>query len=581
MKTEITHNSSHYIVHPVHKNGLPPCNNACPASEKIQSWIRLVQNGKLQQAWEVIIQDNPLPAIHGRICYHNCETHCNRKNFDDSVKIHCIERFLGDLAITENWKIKKQVKELNENEFKNTINSKKVLIIGAGPAGLSCAYHLTQLGYNVTIYDKQDRLGGMIASSIPQFRLPDDILQQETERLINMMQINVKLNYNVTDVINEKQTGNFDAICLTIGSHQAKTLSISTDNSSQQCSALHFLTLVKQQARSEQINISNNIDFTTINNLVVYGGSNTAIDVARSAKRLGIKNISIVYHRSMERMNAHKFEINSAIQEGIIIKVLHQIHCIQNQKLVLNIVTLDENGNPQPTGRQEKISIDLLVFAMGQKTDSNFLKKITNLQFNNNGQIIVDEQMMTGEHGIFAGGDSIPSSQQSITMATGHGKKLAQNIDNFLQIKFPQDFIDTSSTHTKQTIFKHQSLKSSNIKQPILYKNLHLWFKDQHLTIDTEQNNSLNIKTETILGIDKKNAIYESQRCFSCATCFSCDGCYAICPQQAIIKLGYGKGYKIDYNLCNNCGLCYENCPCSAIIKVNNNNDFNIENFYA
>lgn len=599
-------NTSQFHLKPLHKNGLPPCNNACPAGEKIQAWIRLVQNKKLQQAWELIMQDNPLPAIHGRICYHNCEKNCNRLNFDSSVKIHCIETFLGDLALDKNWTVNndQEIKHgQQEQQDQQLVNSnRKILIIGAGPAGLSSAYHLSKLGYNVTIYDNQQQLGGMMFKAIPEFRLPSDILYKETQRLIHMMHIHVKLNHAVTDVMAEKKQHNFDAVFLAIGSHKPKMLSINNDNSVLQCSAIDFLTLAKHNNTGNNNNKDNNsqqvsdinldvnsetnldtntnldvnlstIDISKIKHLVVYGGSNTAMDVARTAIRLGIQHVTIVYHRSLERMNAHKTEIQEALDEGVTIKVLRQIECISNKQLVLNIVALDEKGNPQATGKQEKLDIDLLVFAMGQKTNSDFLHNIPNLQFNSNGQILVDDNLMTGEQAIFAGGDAIPTSEQSITMATGHGKKVAKCIDTFLQNT-------TLSPNTATRISAISINETSNNETPISYQQLNLWFKDQHASLENTQCNE-NFKKpknleetknfeemeniETFADIENI-ALYEAQRCFSCGTCFECDGCYAICPNQAIIKLGYRKGYKIDYALCNNCGLCYTQCPCCAIM---------------
>ena len=509
---------------PVYANLLPPCNNACPVGSNIQAWLSLAQAGRLKEAWEKLIENNPMPAIHGRVCYHPCETSCNRKKFDTTVNIHAIERFLGDTAITEKWSM----------PIPANSNGKKILVVGAGPAGLSCSYHLCRLGYEITLCDALDRPGGMMYIGIPDYRLPATTLAAEAQRIIDMG-INLKLNYRVKDILAEKKQGDFAAIFIAIGGHKGKTVTVPTNNPCLMWDSVKFLTAVKTNT------LPNFGD-----DLVIYGGSNTAMDVARTARRLGIKNVHVVYHRTRQRMAAFQEEITEALEEGVNLKVLRQIQSVENKSVKLNVVELDATGSPQPTGQTETINCNMFVFAMGQTPDSDFLKTAQDIEFKSNGCIIINEQMMTGHPGVFAGGDAVPLDQ-SVTIANGHGKKAAYCIDAYLHDKI----------YTKPT--------KNKIAQ---YEQLNPWFTDRSAT--TKQNildSNKRVKSfdEVISGINKDQAIYEAKRCLSCGNCFECDACYGVCPENAISKLGIGKGYKINEPLCTGCGACYQQCPCGAI----------------
>ncbi len=514
-----------YDEHPVYVNQLPPCNNACPAGENIQEWLSLTQSGKFQKAYEALIRNNPFPAIHGRVCYHPCEDNCNRRSFDSTINIHAIERFLGDSAIKENWEIPLQ----------NSNTGKKVLIVGAGPAGLSAAYHLRRLGHEVTIYEALPKAGGMMYVGIPNYRLPENILDAEINRILSL---GIKIEYNsrVTDVLAEKDRGYFDAVFLGIGAHKGKTVDVITENPCPILDAVKFLHAVKTKTLPK-----------IESDIVVFGGSNSAMDVARSAIRLGIKNVTVAYHRSRARMAAFDFEVEEALEEGVNLKVLRSLNKINSDAVTLNVVELDDKGNPQPTGEKEKIKANMFVFALGQNPETDFLKNIPGINFKNNGCVLVDEQMMTGASGIFAGGDMLPFDQ-SVTTAVGHGKKAACAIDAYLN----------NTTYKKPK--KHDI---------IYFENMDLWF---HETTPKIQQSILNAEersksfAEVVNGFSKQNAQYEANRCFSCGNCFECDGCYGVCPEKAITKLGAGKRYCFDRDLCTGCGACARECPCSAIV---------------
>ena len=216
--------------HPIYVDLLPPCNQTCPAGEDIQAWLSLAQAGKWRQAWESLIRDNPLPAVHGRVCYHPCESACNRAELDSSVSIHAIERFLGDKAAAEGWLPPRDAAP----------SGKKVLVVGAGPSGLSAAYQLARLGHEVEIRDAGPLPGGMLHFGIPAYRLPRDVLMQEIAR-IEAMGVRITLNHKVVDVLAEKAGGGFDAVFVAIGAQAARHVDIPARDAAHVVSAVSLL----------------------------------------------------------------------------------------------------------------------------------------------------------------------------------------------------------------------------------------------------------------------------------------------------------------------------------------------------
>ena len=506
---------------------LPPCKSACPAGENVQAWLALTQEGNLKEAWQVIMRDNPFPAIHGRVCYHPCEDHCNRKILDETVSIHAVERFLGDLALKEGWKLKNNVQPTGS----------RILVVGAGPSGLSSAYHLARLGHGVTIYEAGPMAGGMMHFGIPKYRLPRDILEQEINR-IKELGVNIVLNRKIEDIQYEKIAGEFDAVFLAIGAHLSKRSYIPARDAGKILNALKFLGDV-EIGESPQLG----------RRVIVYGGGNTAIDAARTAKRLGAEEALIVYRRDRAHMPAHVFEVDEAIEEDIKIHWLHTIKRVDQSNFTVEVMQLDDEGRPQPTGRFENLEADTLILALGQDVDTSFLRKVSGLDMNEDGTVVVDEHMMTTVPGLFAGGDMVPA-ERSVTVAVGHGKKTARFINAWLQ---RQEYQETEKYET------------------VTFDMLNMWFytdaaqrKERKVGI-TRRKATFD---EVTRGLTEQAAVFEAQRCLSCGTCFECDGCYGACPEKAIIKLGAGKRYAYDYDLCTGCAVCFEQCPCAAISMV-------------
>jgi formate dehydrogenase beta subunit len=511
---------------PVYTDLLPPCNNACPAGENIQAWLGLAQEGRYAEAWQKLVEENPLPAVHGRVCYHPCEDHCNRTQVDTPVSIHAIERFLGDTALEESWQV----------AFDQTSSGKKVLIVGGGPSGISAAYHLRRAGHAVEIREAGPILGGMMHFGIPPYRLPRNILDAEIQRIVNMG-ITVRLNHKVTDILQEKETGGFDAVFIAIGAHLSKKIDIPSRDAGQILDALTFL---KDAGAGQSPKLGRKV--------AIYGGGNTAMDAARVAKRLGYEPL-IIYRRGREHMPAHDFEADEALAEGVKINWLRTIKEINENAITVEIMRVNAAGKPEGTGEFETLEADALILALGQETDTEFLQKIPGISLDSDGRVKVGSDMMTGAQGVFAGGDMVPS-ERTVTVAVGHGKKAARFINGYL---------------TNQPFQKEK-------KHPIVgFEHLHVWYQTaapQQLQSHAEESLRVQDFREVRAGLTEKEARYEAMRCLSCGNCFECDGCYGACPEGAVIKLGKGNRYSFDYDRCTGCAVCFEQCPCHAIEMV-------------
>ena len=395
---------------PVYVDLLPPCNAGCPAGENIQAWLAHAETGEHEQAWRQLVADNPMPAIHGRVCYHPCESVCNRASLDSAVSIHSVERFLGDLALERGWSFGPPPVR----------SGKRVLVIGAGPSGLSAAYHLARLGHEVEIRDAGEQPGGMMRYGIPAYRMPRDVLDGELDR-IAAIGVRITCGHRVEDLDAERREGGFDAVFVAVGAHLSKRVDIPAKDAGRIVDAVSFLRSV---ASGERPVIGRRV--------AVYGGGNTAMDAARVARRLGANDALIVYRRTRAQMPAHEEEAEEAEREGVRINWLRTITAFDGPELTVEVMELDENGFPQPTGRFETLAADTVILALGQDTDTAFLRRVPGVEFERDGTVQVSASMMTGCPGVFAGGDMVPA-ERTVTVGVGHGKKAARNIDAWLR----------------------------------------------------------------------------------------------------------------------------------------------------
>ena len=522
---------------PVYEDLLPPCNAGCPAGENIQSWLASTRAGEHERAWRQLTADNPLPAIHGRVCYHPCESVCNRAELDSSVSIHSVERFLGDLALDRGWRY----------DPPPASTGKRVLIIGAGPSGLSAAYHLARRGHEVEIRDVGAEPGGMMRYGIPSYRLPRDVLAGELAR-IEALGVRMTCGHRVTDLAAEQAEGRFDAVFVAVGAHLSKHVDIPARDASKIIDAVPFLRDVAAGARP-----------VVGRRVAVYGGGNTAMDAARVARRLGAQDTMIVYRRTREQMPAHEDEASDAEQEGVRINWLRTIAAFEGPELTVEVMELDETGWPHPTGRLETLAADTVIMAVGQDADTAFLQPVPGVEFKKDGTVMVSPSMMTGCPGVFAGGDMVPS-ERTVTVGVGHGKKAAGFIDAYLR----GDGGASSAKNDQAT-----------------FDRLHPWYftdAERRRQPELEPSGRVADFTEVVGGLSEGQATYESGRCLSCGNCFECDGCFGSCPEDAIIKIrpsrpaghehGTDYAYIFDYDRCTGCGICYEQCPVHAIEMI-------------
>jgi 2-oxoacid:acceptor oxidoreductase delta subunit (pyruvate/2-ketoisovalerate family) len=526
---------------PVYVHNMPPCNDACPAGENIQQWLYDAEEGgpaAYESAWRQIMADNPFPAIMGRVCYRPCETACNRGQLDEAVGINSVERFLGDEAIKRGWPVSDE-----KAPVVAAATGKRVLVIGAGPSGLSAAYHLTRLGHSVTVRDAGAQPGGMMRYGIPKYRLPRDILDAEIDRIV-AMGVKLELNSKVTDLLSELSEaagghggqGGFDAAFVAVGAHIGKRAYIPAGDSARILDAVSLLHGVEDGAPP-----------MLGRRVAVYGGGNTAMDAARTARRLGAAEAVVVYRRTRDRMPAHDIEVEEALEEGVTMRWLSTVKHANEGTLVIEKMRLDDTGFPQPTGEFEELAADCLVLALGQDADLAVLDGVPGVTFSG-GTVDVGQDLMTGHPGIFAGGDMVPA-ERTVTVAIGHGKKAARNIDAWLR----------GTGHDQAP--RHDLAA---------FGGLNTWYyADAPAMVRPKLEAARRTGTfdEVTGGLDESTALFEARRCMSCGNCFGCDNCYGACPDNAVIKTG-PDSYEIDYDYCKGCGICAAECPCGAITMV-------------
>jgi 2-oxoacid:acceptor oxidoreductase delta subunit (pyruvate/2-ketoisovalerate family) len=379
--------------------------------------------------------------------------------------------------------------------------------------------------------------GGMMRFGIPKYRLPRAVLDAEVQRILDLG-VELELNRKVSNILAIMQEGRFEAAFLAVGAHIAKRAYIPAGTAARMLDAVSVLRGMEGEDKP-----------MLGRRVVVYGGGNTALDVARTAKRLGATEAIIVYRRTREKMAAHDFEVEEALQEGVLIKWLSTIKNMDGEgTLTIEKMALDAKGFPQPTGEFETLEADSLVLALGQDVDLSLLDGVPGLAIEN-GTVQVGPNMMTGYAGIFAGGDMVPS-ERTVTVAIGHGKKAARHVDAWL----------SGTVYAPPP--KHELAA---------FESLNKWYyADAPRTVRPILDLARRTSTfdEVVIGLDESNALFEARRCLSCGDCFECDNCYGVCPDNAVLKLGPGKRFQFNYDYCKGCGICVSECPCGAIEMV-------------
>lgn len=540
---------------PRYLNKLAPCNEACPAGEDAEAAMVLAAQEDYLGAWQKIIQENPLPRVCGRVCFHPCEKACNRKEFDEATSINALERFLGDYAFQSDRKFDPPSERKKE----------KVAIIGSGPAGLSCAYHLASMGYGVTVFEAQPKLGGMLRYGIPAYRLPKEVLDQEIDNILSLG-VEAKTGTRVGGEIKWEELNKFDAIFVATGAWKSLPLKISGEDAPGVMSGLEFLQKVNSGQAAE-----------LGERVAIIGGGNTAMDAARSALRLKAKPL-LIYRRTKEEMPAWEEEISEAEEEGIEIiflsspvKVLSEngkvrgIECIKN---LLGPAGKDGRREPRPIeGSNYILGINSVISAIGEAPDFSFLPMELRKSA---GSLPVDETGATALKKVFAGGDII-GQPRTVSYAIGSGKKAALAIDATFQGKDVVEAIQLARWGKKGCLSMalYRMGGSNGIAQEVVkFSDLNLAYFKRQLRKEKEKlpaSSRISGFSELNLGHSSASALTEAKRCFNCGVCNLCHNCFIFCPDLAISARPDKKGYEINYDYCKGCCICVEECPRGAV----------------
>jgi NADPH-dependent glutamate synthase beta subunit-like oxidoreductase len=520
-------------VVPIHQNKSAPCQKDCPVGVDIPIYLDLIKQKKYQKAYKIVKDTNPMPAITGRVCYHPCEDGCNRKILDQPLAIHSLERFIGDWGL-ENVPVKK---------IKTDPQKGKIAIVGSGPAGLSCAYHLSRKGYSVTIFEKESQAGGMLRLGIPEYRLPERVLDRELKSILDLG-IELKLNCQVGKDVSWEEMKKFAAVFIATGAYRSKKMNVSGENLEQIKPALEFLI---------NANLGEKFDFTG-QKVLVLGRGNTAIDAARAALRFGAE-VSILSRSGIEEMIATQEETGMATEEGVQIVELVDIgsfEWIDSASVRVNCVRLqrevNKNGQVKYTVVKDSefsLSANLVLVAKGQDADLEILPDELEKE---SAQVKIDRSGRTSAERFFAGGD-LALTTKTVAYALGSGRKAALAIEAYL------NKMDLVSREENVLITRETDLNLAYfVKAP----------RENELHLDPESR-KLGFK-EVNAGMSQEAILKEVARCFSCGTCNSCDNCYTYCPDLAVYKDNHQ--YKIMTEYCKGCGICVQECPRDVIELV-------------
>jgi NADPH-dependent glutamate synthase beta subunit-like oxidoreductase len=515
---------------PDYHNSPSPCRGACPVDGRIAEWVRQVEHGDLQAAWLTLADNNPFPAIAGRICHHPCESVCNRAQLDETVGICSLERHVGDTALSEGWKFPRPVAERKQS----------VAIVGAGPAGLSAAYQLRRQGFQVTLYESGDQLGGLMRYGIPAYRLDKKILDGEIKRIVDLG-VEVKLQVEVADAQALQQLHDeFDAVYLATGASRSKALPTLDYSQSWVMDSADFLAAT---------NAGKPCDLGE--KLIVIGGGSAAMDVARTARRLG-KSVTMLALEGEAQLPAQRVEVDEALEEGIEFVCASMVQSVtgDGDKLSFNCIKVDfQQGDARGAFRIEPIAgseftlmANAVIPSIGQDAD---LSRWGDLLDSEGPVIQTSKQWQTSTPGIFAGGD-VASMDRFVTQAVGMGKQAALEIWRS---------IDSKSAGAAQVAEPETAFDEINTDYyPLAERNL-----QAHEDVEVRLKNFGEVQKP----LTSDEAINEATRCFSCGTCIYCDNCYLYCPDMAITRLDRGYEVKTDY--CKGCGLCVAECPTGSI----------------
>jgi NADPH-dependent glutamate synthase beta subunit-like oxidoreductase/Pyruvate/2-oxoacid:ferredoxin oxidoreductase delta subunit len=541
---------------PIYVEKTSPCRQACPIGIDIARAFSAASKGDYDEALRIYRQDNPLPGICGRVCYHPCELDCNRKDLDEAVNIRGFERFLSDQCHVD---IKRETPARSRKE--------KIAVIGSGPAGLSASYHLARLGYPVTIFEALPEPGGMLRYGIPDCRLPNEVLRREV-RYIQRLGVRIKTGVVVgKDISLAGIKRDCQAIFIASGAHGGMRLGIEGEESSGVMEGIRFLRRINL---GEKPRIGKSV--------AVIGGGNTAIDCARTARRMGRKEIRIIYRRSRAEMPALAEDVASVEREGIEIEFLAAPKRLISKKgrlsgiecVRMKLGAPDPSGRPQPVpvkGSEFILPVDTVIAAVGQVPEAEFVSEL-GLSLNQRGVIeISPETAATPLEGIFAGGDCA-GGKAFVADAIAGGKMGALAIFCFLEGKDVRNEFQNHRIGRRSSFsFRHfidPEKDSVDLKEVVSFEQINTlcfpYSARNHNPDLLAPEESIRTFDEVTGGLARDRMEDEISRCFKCGTCTQCDLCYLLCPDVSITKEGKS-GYQVKVDYCKGCSICATTCP--------------------
>ena len=532
--TEILNTGTWRSAIAVHEKRPAPCFGACPVDGEIPVWVQQVRSEKFREAWQTLVENNPIPAAIGRTCHRPCEGACNRIEYDGAVSINALEQYVGDMAIREGWAFDAPEVELEP----------KVAVVGGGPAGLSCAYQLRRKGFQVSLFDANPELGGVLRYGVPEYRLPKQMVAAETRRIVDLG-IEVITGRKLTGADLGELEKDFSAIFIAFGAHDAKRLPQFPKNDSRVLDGIAFLRSIRLDA---PLKLGRRV--------VVIGGGSVAMDVAGSALRLG-QQVQILALEGRAVMPAPEDEIEDVIEEGALlndgamVKTIEDVsgafllHCIK--------VELDPDapaGVIRPieiAGTEFTLEADTVILAVGQ--DPELADWDDRIQVAK-GMIDVDAEYRTSRPGIFAAGD-VASAERFVATAIGDGKRAANSIAHYLG----------------QPIVAEQG--AADGAKEVNFEDINTFYFPPQLPGERDKV-AVEVRkagfAEIRLGLEDEQALAQAKRCFSCGSCVECDNCAIFCPDMAIQKDPTALlHYKVLEQYCKGCGCCLEECPRGAM----------------
>ena len=535
---------------PVYRDKTPPCNHACPTGEQIQKYLDHVKHDRYLDGYLTILEDNPMPAVTGRVCYHPCETACNRAVHDEPIGIRGVERFLGDFGL-----------KLADNPVKPALpplNGQTVAIVGSGPGGLGCAYHLRRKGYASVIFEALDQPGGMLRAGIPAWHLPGEILDAEIAKLLDLGGIEIRCGVRVGDDPDGVTLGylrtTYDAVFLALGQDVGRRLDAEGAQARGVIGALEFL---RETGLGRPVTIGASV--------LVIGGGNTASDAARSAIRLGgaggnQASATIVSLEAEDELLIQPEDLAQARDEGVLFRprtalvsvLTGEDGNVRGAVLAAARLARDENGAVRAqiaAGTEYEVPCDTILVAIGQVQVLDWLPA----HYTGHGLVMADESgRVPGEDAaVFAGGD-VMRGPSMVVDALGDGKRAARDIDRVLSAEplCPEDPVE---------VMPYEKLNTAYFR--------HAPRTEAPLAPAGERRASQ--VTEVTLAYSREQAVAEADRCMSCGVCNGCDNCYIVCPDVSVMRDTRQNGhYSIRTHYCKGCLVCVQECPTGALERV-------------